>query len=126
MILCSIRLGLRNPLELDEMIRQFIEEEPVVTPELSNNYSYNEILGTTFKLVNAADYYQYDREYHVWKDKSNDDDYMKKIVESGENLEIVGIVQPSDDANSAILMPGIAYPHGLALHVAKMRQTARL
>lgn len=112
-------LGLRNPLELDEMIRQFIEEEPVVTPELSKNYSYREILGTTFKLVNAADYYQYDREYHVWKDKSNDDDYMKKIVESGENLEIVGIVQPSDDANSAILMPGIAYPHGLALHVAE-------
>lgn len=112
-------LGLRDPLELDEMIQQFIEEEPVTTPELSKNYSYEEILGTTFKLVHTTDYYQYDSEYQLWKDKSNDETYMKNVVENGEDLKIVGIVQPAADANSTILIPGIAYPHELSVYTAK-------
>ncbi len=33
---------------------------------ISEDYTYEDILGTTFKLVNSADYYQYDSEYKVW------------------------------------------------------------
>ena len=29
------------------------------------------------KLVNASDYYEYDDQYQVWKDKTDNADYMK-------------------------------------------------
>ena len=49
-------LGLRDAVELDEMIRQFINEEDIETPENMGSYSYEDFLGITFKLVNSADY----------------------------------------------------------------------
>ena len=47
-------LGLRDALELDEMVRQFLNEETVETPSSIGTYSYDDILGTTFHLVNSA------------------------------------------------------------------------
>ena len=61
-------------------------------------------------MVNSSDYYQYDSEYQVWTDKTDDDAYMRRLVENGEDLTIVGIVQPAQDANGALLNAGICYP----------------
>ena len=44
---------------------------------------------------------------------------MKKLVDQGEELKIVGIVQASEDANASALTPGIGYPQRLTEHVAK-------
>ena len=112
-------MGLRDPLELDEMVRQFINEENVDTPEDMGEYSYDDILGITFRLVNSADYYEYDSQYHVWRDKTNDRDYMRQLVRDGEKLTIVGIVQPSEDAGASALNAGICYPASLTKHVAE-------
>ena len=112
-------LGLRDQLELDEMIQEFINEEDVNTPADIDNYTYEDILGKTFKLVNVSDCYEYDSQYKVWKDKSDNKEYMKKLVEQGEDLKIVGIVQASKDANASALTPGIGYPQSLTEHVAK-------
>ena len=84
-----------------------------------DNYTYEDILGKTFKLVNVSDCYEYDSQYKVWKDKSDNKEYMKKLVEQGEDLKIVGIVQASKDANASALTPGIGYPQSLTEHVAK-------
>ena len=73
-------LGLRDALELDEMVRQFLNEETVETPSSIGTYSYDDILGTTFHLVNSADCYEYDSQYQVWRDKTQDDAYMKNVV----------------------------------------------
>ena len=112
-------LGLRDQLELEEMIRDFINEENIETPEKAEDYSYEDILGTTFRLVDSADYYEYDSQYHVWKDKTGDAEYMKKLVADGEELTIVGIVQASEDANGSALSHGIGYPASLTKHVAQ-------
>ena len=112
-------LGLREQLELDEMIQEFINEEDVNTPADIGNYTYEDILGKTFKLVNVSDCYEYDSQYKVWKDKSDNKEYMKKLVDQGEDLKIVGIVQASEDANASALTPGIGYPQSLTEHVAK-------
>ena len=103
-------LGLRDPKELDEMIKQFSLEEEVTVPNQLSGYSYEDILGITFKLVNATDFYQYDNEYNVYKDKSDDIDYMKNIVSNGEDLKIVGIVQPKEGVSATMLSTGIYYP----------------
>lgn len=112
-------LGLRDYRELDDMIQQFINEESVTVPESSGSYSYEEILDISFKLVNAADMYEYDSRYGVWKDKEDDKDYMNSLIEKGEEIKIIGIVQPSEDANGLMLMAGIGYPASLTEHVAE-------
>ena len=112
-------LGLRDPLELDEMVRQFADEETVATPDDLGSYTYDDLTGITFKLVSSSDYYQYDSQYDIWTDKTDDDRYMKELVDKGEDLKIVGVVQPSADANGALLSAGIGYPSALTEHVAE-------
>ena len=112
-------LGLRDPLELDEMIQSFMKEENVTTPDDLGTYSYDDIIGTKFKLVNSSDYYEYDSQYQVWKDKTDNEDYMKSLVANGEDLTVVGIVKPAEDAKASSLSPRIAYPTSLTKHVAE-------
>ena len=113
-------MGLRDSVELDEMVEQFVNEENVDTPDDISDYSYDDILGITFKLVSSSDYYEYDSEYDVWRDKTDDDAYMRSLVENGEDLTIVGIVQPAEDASGLLLQTGIAYPASLTQHVAEV------
>lgn len=119
-------LGLRDPLELDEMVDQFISEEDITVPDDMGTYTYDDILGITFKLVNSADYYQYDSQYNVWTDKSGDENYMKDLVENGEDITIVGVVQPSEDANASALNAGICYPASLTKHVAEYAENTEI
>ena len=111
-------LGLRDSMELDEMIQQFIDEENVETPDNMGSYSYEDIIDITFKLVNSSDYYEYDSQYQVWRDKTDDEEYMKNLVANGEDITIVGVVQPAEDANGLLLSSGIGYPASLTKHVA--------
>ena len=48
-------------------------------------YTYDDILGTEFRIVNPADCYQYDSEYKVWTDKSGDKAYMKTSWKTGKS-----------------------------------------
>ena len=84
-------LGLRDSRELEEMVEKFMAEETVETPVQTDGYSYDQILGTTFRLVNAADYYEYDADYKVWK--------------------------PKEGATASMLTAGICYPKALTHHV---------
>ena len=43
-------LGLRDPLELEEMVAGFVEEEQIEVPKDSTVYTYDDILGKEFKL----------------------------------------------------------------------------
>ncbi len=112
-------LGLRDIQELDDMVKQFSNEEEVDVTLKNDAYNYQDLLNKTFKLVNAADYYQYDQQYQIWKDKSDDQEYMKNLVQNGEDIQIVGIVQPKDDSSATMLSTGIYYPSSLINHVIK-------
>ena len=119
-------LGLRDSMELDEMIQQFIDEENVETPDNMGSYTYEDIIGITFKLVNSSDYYEYDSQYQVWRDKTDDEEYMKNLVKNGEDITIVGVVQPSEDANGLLLNTGIGYPASLTKHVADAAENSEI
>lgn len=110
-------LGLRDSAELDDMVKKFAAEEEVTAPTDMEDPSYEDILGVSFKLVNAADYYVHDDEFNVWKDKTDDEAYMRELVENGEDIEVVGVVQPRDDATATMLSSGINYPATLTDYV---------
>ena len=119
-------LGLRDYSELDDLVTQFSNGEDVDTPDNLGSYSYDDILGITFKLINSSDCYEYDEEYKVWRDKTDNTEYMKNIVENGEDLKIVGIVQPKEGATSAMLSTGICYPESLTNHVIENAKNSKI
>ena len=85
-------MGLRDHSELDDMVR-------------------------AFKLVAATDYYQYDSDYHVWKNKSDDADYMRDLVNSSEDVHICGIVKPKAGAKITSLQTGFYYTSDMVSHI---------
>lgn len=119
-------LGLRDYNELDELVSQFSNGEDVDTPDNLGSYSYDEILGKTFKLINSSDCYEYDEEYKVWRDKTENTEYMKNLVKNGEALKIVGIVQPKDGATSTMLSQGICYPAELTDHIIEEAKNSKI
>lgn len=119
-------LGLRDQMELDDMIKAFASEEEIKTPSSLGTYTYKDILNKKFKLVNQADYYEYDSQYKVWKDKSDNAEYMKKLVSDGEDIKIVGIVQPAEGSKATALNMGIGYPYSLMTHVAEEAKNSEI
>ncbi len=115
-------LGLRDYSELDDMIEQYSNGEDVSGIEDIGSYTYEDVLGVTYKVVCAADYYAYDNEYDVWVDKTDNEDYLVDLVANGEDLTIVGVVLPTEDATSAALTSGINYPVSLVYHMAELAE----
>jgi ABC-type lipoprotein export system ATPase subunit len=115
--LISYALGLRDHQQLEDMIDQFLNDEEVVAPEDDLTFTPEQLMGVQMKLVNAADYYVYDEERKVWVDKSDDEDYMKKLIDEGESIKIVGVVKPNPDAKVQALDTGIYYTPELTKHL---------
>ena len=115
--LVSYALGLRDHAVLEDMIDQFMNEEDVESPDDNLTFTYDEIMGVSLKMVPAADFYTYDEENKVWVDKTGDEEYMKGLVDAGEELKIVGIVQPRPDAKATALSMGIYYTPELTRHL---------
>ena len=119
-------LGLRDYSEIQNLVTQFSNGEEVNTPDNLGSYSYDDILEINFKLINNSDCYEYDEEYKIWRDKTDNTAYMKNLVENGENLKIVGIVQPKQGATSTMLTSGIYYPASLTDHVIENAKNSKI
>ncbi len=119
-------LGLRNYDELDKMIEQFSKEEQVNTPDISDSYSYEDMLKIKFKLVNASDCYEYDSKYKVWNDKSDNEKYMKNVIDKAEDIKIVGVLQPKEGVSAYMLQTGIYYPVELITHVIENAENSKI
>ncbi len=61
-------------------------------------YSYEELMDMDLRLVLPTDYYAQDQD-GVWVNMSDDEDYMKKLVDNAEHLNVVGIVRATSNTN---------------------------
>ena len=89
----------------------------VETPDTDVDFTYEDALSTTFKILSPSDVYRKNAEAGTWTDMSDDADFMASKVDSGIDLRIVGVVKPNETANSSALSPGIAYTHALTLQL---------
>lgn len=111
-------LGLRDRDVMDDMIKDFINEEEITT-EVDDGaiFTYKDFLDLKMKLVLSSDYYQYDEDHKVWVDKSDDKKFMKNLVNKGEDIVISGIVQPKDGTTSNMMSTGVYYTSALIDHI---------
>ena len=102
-------LGLLDQDELKDSLSKIIAGEEIETKEVFT-YDYDEIIGLKYKLVLNTDYYQ--KQGNIWIDKSEDETYMKNVLEKAEEIEVVGILRINED--SSISTTGVmGYTHEL-------------
>lgn len=119
-------LGLRDPAELDTMVKQLVAGDRVDTPTGTNSFSFDQILAVSFKVVNSADYYVFDPEHGVWLNKSGDKEFLRTLVDGGQKLRIVGVLQPESGATATALQPGIYYTSALTKHLIDQAGTTEI
>ena len=119
-------LGLKSGEELDKILDAVADDKPVETSDKLETFDYDDFLGIKLKLVNASDYYVYDNEFSVWKDKSDNDKYIENLVKDGEDLEVVGVVQPKDGEDITMLTAGVSYPASLVNHVIEEASKSKI
>ena len=90
-------IGLKDQEELMEMTSKIMKGETLEEPK-QTSYSYDEIIGSEFKLILNTDYYR--KEGSVWVDKSNDTENMKEVIDNGLTLKVVGIIKPNDESSN--------------------------
>ncbi len=113
-------LGLRDYSELEDILQKYYDGEEIDAIEDVGSYEYSDVLGTTYKVVCAADCYAYDSDYDIWVDKTDNEEYLSELVANGEELTIVGVVRPAEDATSSSLTSGINYTSDLIYHMAQL------
>lgn len=100
--------------ELNDLVNSAMTADGgVETSQTDTDFTYDDALSTTFKVLSPADAYRKNEETGMWTDMSGDADYMAAQVADGIDVRIVGVVRPNETANASALSPGIAYTHAL-------------
>lgn len=100
--------------ELNDLVNSAMTADGgVKAPETGTDFTYDDALSTTFKVLSPADTYRKNEETGMWTDMSGDADFMAAKVADGIDVHIVGVVRPNETANASALSPGIAYTHAL-------------
>lgn len=98
-------LGLKDVNELSEMMNAVQNMETV--DESITEYSYDEILNLRYRLILNTDYYKKDGS--KWVDISDDEEYMKSVIENGIELKVVGILKPNEEASAQSISGVVGY-----------------
>ena len=108
-------LGLLDREQLGTVLRKIMAGEKVEDVDISETWTYEDLLGLKFKLILPTDKFQgvdtnADSVNDHWVDMSADESFMKLLLASAEELEVVGIVKPKADAVSTVLQnSAVAY-----------------
>ena len=107
-------LGIKDIKELNESMEKIKNKEKVEAGE-SESYSYDDLLNYKFKILLNTDYYK--KSGNAWQDMSNDDEYMKNVVDNAEEITIVGIIKPNEETVSSSGAGMIGYTKELKEYV---------
>ncbi|MDO4419282.1 MAG: ABC transporter ATP-binding protein, partial [Ruminococcus sp.] len=104
-------LGLKDSDEVDDILTALSKGEAYES-DAATSWEYSDILGKTFKLVLPTDLYS-KNENGVWEDISENETLLKVAIDDSEDIEIVGIIRPREDATSASITGTICYTKAL-------------
>ncbi len=118
--------GLRDPKELDKMVRDFSNGIEVVADQEYFTWHYDDFMNKTFKVTPAYKFYKYDEKQKVYTDMRNSKDYMRDLLKNSQDLKVVGIVQPKADQDIMMLGSGIYYGKDLVEELRDEAETAAI
>ena len=109
-------LGIEDDSVMMRFLQEYAKNKDTQAPTGYGTYPYDTFVGLKYKIVTNSDYYVYDEERQIWRNRSDDEAYVEQLVENSPDLTIVGVVQPRADASSTILPIGVAYTHALTYY----------
>ncbi len=90
---------------------------------VKETYSFEEICNMKYKLVLSSSYMVKNKKTGLWEDKRANSAYVRKLVDQGFELNIVGIVRPGEDNVLSVGAGGIGYTPELMEYV--LEETAK-
>lgn len=108
-------LGLKDQDELSEQMKKVMNGESIKSESMS--FTYDELLDLKFKLLLNSDKYSYNSTTETWNDISEDDILMKKAVDNGIDINVVGIIRPNKDSAVQSLTGVVGYTHDLVEYI---------
>ena len=115
-------LGILDIAPLQEALQQKMNgEDPQIDTD-THEYSLDDFLGMTFKVLPTTDYYE--ESDGIWTDRSQDDLYMTAKLQEAETLTVVGIVRPGEDSVSGNSTGVIGYTGALMEKIMDMVNTS--
>ena len=109
-------LGIEDDSVMMRFLQEYAKNKNTQAPTGYGTCPYDTFVGLKYKIVTSSDYYVYDEERQIWRNRSDDEAYVEQLVENSPDLTIVGVVQPRADASSTILPIGVAYTHALTYY----------
>ncbi len=117
-------LGLLDTDEVKQALISTAGGEAVSMDTGVVEYDFDDMIGLKFKLLTNTDVFT--KEGNVWVDKSEDDAYMLALLNSSEDIEIVGIIRPKEDAATSSQSGIVGYRSDLMDHLISKVNTSRI
>lgn len=108
-------LGLMSDEEVNDILSAVMNGGEIETSG-GKKVSYDDILGTSFKMVLNCDYYAKIGS-GVWTDVREDEASLELVIENGLDLHIVGILRPNPEATSTSISGTFGYTSALTEYV---------
>ena len=108
-------LGLLPASELDEIAKAAMNLESVETQ--TESWSYEDVCAAEFKLILPADCYSLDEQTGLYTDLRETEAGLRYLYTNAENVRIVGIIRPDENAVGGMLTGAVAYTSALTEHV---------
>ncbi len=112
-------LGIKDQEQFSKDIMSALANGKELEGSDVSKYSFDEILDMEFKVVNTGDYFIKNKKTGLWEDNSENDYYVKSLVEKGLTIKIVGILKPDENNTLSIGTGGIGYKTELMDYVVK-------
>lgn len=115
-------LGLKDPAELQEMMRALRTGQNVTLSQKS--YAYSDLIGLTYRILPSTAYYE--KENGRWTDRRDDEAYLESLLDQAVELTVVGIVRPAGDAVSAALSGTVGYLSSLTTELLEQANASEI
>jgi len=111
---------------LEPMFRDVLEGKEVQLSGEHIDFSYEDALGMTFRVLSPSETYQKNEGQGSWTDMSDDSEFMKDRIANGVELKIVGVVQPKEGSDMTLLSEGVAYKGDLVRHLSNQAEQSQI
>ena len=109
-------LGLLDAQALQDAVEAAARGEDVSIDTEVHSYSYDDILSLRFRLLTNTDCFV--RQDGQWVDKSDDEAYLLNVLNSSDEIAVVGILRPAEGATTGSGQSGvIGYRADLMTHL---------
>ena len=116
-------LGLKDQKVLSDRWNQLLDGKELKKEKI-DKYKYDDLLKLEFKLILNSDYYEKDN--GIWKDKSNDNNFLKDKIKNGLTLKVVGIVLQDEESISNSSYGNIGYLSELEEYVINKNNNSKV